>query len=623
MSSEQVKSEGNAAEPRGAAKQDVLSVLSEFELGLESLKTLYKQRQELQGQLEAREAEVSKREQAAARSSEEIQGLIAKFEQDRKGFDARAAEVETGRKHLEEERQDFDQEAERRLGEIESKRRAVEEESKALTAHAEQIAGQLEDIARRENELASEREKLSAERRSAESLRGAVASKDAELVRRDTQLRALGEAVTQLRKDLAAAEELRDEITGREEQLRSEIKQLREQASAKGGESSERERQLESLITQLRSRIETTIAEQEKREKQLQATIDELKAQLEQAAGEGAESDETRRLRDGLAAAKQELKSAGEHARALDAALREARAGKGDAGGASSEEWVLRRKARLGQYRTALRRQSEKVRKASDALKKRYEQCEQVLSMRAELFVIRERVVEAERRAQRRRSTTTAAVIMFCIVGTLAIVGTLSWAISRQVVPATFEATSVLEADGRGRELNEAELDEWVRFHQQLLNDPIFHADAAERFKRQGLADLGDPGVIAKLIKESLKTETLRDGTLTMRLREEGASRTERDLDILTASLAAEANAQQQRRVDGGVTKVKQSAKAGADPVDQTQNIYALVMTGVGALVSGLIGVLTWGRLSRAKSAFEMDNQINESLNSPKFAKIS
>lgn len=557
MSAEHSQTEGAAGAQgsAGARPHDVLEVLAEFELGLESLKTLCAQRQELQVQLEERKADLDRRE-----------GVIAQAERLQRENEVRASELEKARGLLEADRREFDAEAERRLAEVESRRADLESRSAELGDRADRIAAQLEEIAARENALSQQHEALGAERKAAEGLRAALAAKDAELVRRDSQARALAEELSRLKS--AAA---------------SEGSQARAKAEEYGRLAGEHAAKAEELSAQVASLREQLAIVEESR-----TTGEERIAELESLL-------------------RQEREQAATRPAAWD----------------PPQTWVEKRKRRLAKYREAVHRQSLKVRKAGEALKKRYEQCEQVLSMRAELFSVRERVLEAERRVQKRKAGATAAVIVFCAAATVAVLGALSWAVSRQVAPAMFEATSMIGADGRGRELNEAELEEWTRFHEQLLQDPVFHSAAADRYRRQGVPELGEPAAVAGMIRERLTTEAVEEGTLTLRLRAEGSARTERDLDLLTSALASHANAEQQRRIDGGVTKVAQAAKAGAEPIDQMRNIYALAGTGGGSLIAGLMGIVAWRRLSRAKTAFEMDNHINQTLGSPKFASIS
>ena len=194
----------------------------------------------------------------------------------------------------------------------------------------------------------------------------------------------------------------------------------------------------------------------------------------------------------------------------------------------STQASLLRRRSRLKIYRELVREQSMKVRRANEALKKKIETCEQVLAHRAELAGIRDRILEGERRLQRRQAGSKAGVILLCIVGVFAILAAMSWAISSEVAPATFMATSAIKADGlRKRELTPGELDEWAHFHKGLLTDPRFHEDAAERFKRQGMMTVGTPQAVADLVRDDLTFENNTPGEMQLHLKGLGSDRTQ------------------------------------------------------------------------------------------------
>ena len=272
------------------------------------------------------------------------------------------------------------------------------------------------------------------------------------------------------------------------------------------------------------------------------------------------------------------------------------------------------RRERLRRYRAAVRAQLEKVRKAGEIVKKRYEQAEQVLSHRAELAAIRERVIEAERATQAGRATTRVAQIIFFSVAVVAILGAMSWAVSRQISPAAFMAQSTISADGRGRDLLPAELDEWARFHEGVLKDPLFHEATSERFKRLGLAQLGTPVAVRDMINTSITTDDATPGQLHIRMIGTGADRTERVMEAFTSAFASFANSLQQKRIDGAATKVAQAASVGEEPIDNTRTYYALGILGAGFAVVSTAALGIWSRLARAKTSFELDQHVAAAL---------
>ncbi|MFO0833266.1 MAG: hypothetical protein U0637_15650 [Phycisphaerales bacterium] len=272
------------------------------------------------------------------------------------------------------------------------------------------------------------------------------------------------------------------------------------------------------------------------------------------------------------------------------------------------------RRRRLRLMHTMLRDRTDKVRKASEALRTRFEQCEGVLKQRAELAAAKERIVEAEKRVQRSSSRSRAAVVMLCAVASMGVIGGLSWALARQVAPATFLATAELSADGRGRTLQPGELDEWQNYHEKLLADPRFHQMAAERFQRLGMATLGTPMDVKRFVDEKLRYESMNPGQMSLHLEGQGAKNTERTLNTFAAAFASHANAAQTARTDGSVTRVTQEARTGDDPIDNTRTYWALGMMGIATSVCFVVAAALWKKLAGAKTAFEQDTQISAIL---------
>jgi hypothetical protein len=197
---------------------------------------------------------------------------------------------------------------------------------------------------------------------------------------------------------------------------------------------------------------------------------------------------------------------------------------------------------------------------------------------------------------------------------TLAILAGLSWATAREFAPAEFQAQAEVVAESRGRELTEGELAEWQRFHESLLMDPMYHESAAERCKRQNIEELETPTQVADLLAKNASTESVRDGQLFLRLHGKGARQTERLLDTLTSALASYANSAMTRRIDGGATRVSANAKAGDKPIDQTRSVWALIGFAASTVVAFSVVGVSYLRLSRAKTAFERDTTIEETL---------
>jgi hypothetical protein len=174
---------------------------------------------------------------------------------------------------------------------------------------------------------------------------------------------------------------------------------------------------------------------------------------------------------------------------------------------------------------------------------------------------------------------------------------------------------------GGGRELNDAELEEWLRFHKDTLNDPRFHEEAAQRFARAGRADLGTGAAVAGLISSSVVTDSVLPGEMKVELQFRGRDQARRTLETLTAALASFANAAQQRRIDGGATIVPAAASADDTPTDDTQMYYALAIMGGGVLVAGFIGLAIFRKLASAKSAFEQDSHLASVLDEARWSR--
>ncbi len=199
----------------------------------------------------------------------------------------------------------------------------------------------------------------------------------------------------------------------------------------------------------------------------------------------------------------------------------------------------------------------------------------------------------------------------------------MSYGLARELAPATFVATSLIAADGRGRELNLAEKKEWKEYHEKILKDARFHEMAAERFQRSGIESLSMPSQVKQLCENGVVLVDPAPGELQLALLGEGSSRTERILDALTAAVVSHANSAQTARVDGSVTTVKQQAKAGSDPVDKTRLYWALGMLGIGIFVCGTTALAIWRKLAGAKTQFERDTQLAAVLDQARWGDVN
>ncbi len=514
--------------------------------------------------------------------------------------------------------------------ELEAKRKQYDESQAQLDARGRELASATREVERLKNEaiaFAREREEMSARyakereqlvadlqaRLSEERLTWEKASKvtlDAAVAeaRSQSQL-SVNEQVSELTEQLdrERAEKqhwvtnLRD-VVEEYEQLwcieRGEAARLHEVATRLQSETGEADHVVNTLRTKLREEVEHRRSSREQ--------IEDMSTRLEEAAARVAQ------LENELARAARAPRAEGDEE---SPRLHLAPA----TGGWRSPESLARRDERIRLMRRLVRDQADKVRKGSEALRRRYEQTEQVLKQRAELASARQRIIDAEQRLQNAKAKTKSSVLMLSAVATVAILGGLSWALAQQLAPARFMATSMIAADGRGRELNTKELAEWKTYHEKVLNDPRFHQMAGERFARVGMAELSSPAAVKQMIDSRLNADQRNPGEMVLTLTGYGSTRTERELDVLTVAFTSQANAAQTARVDGSVTKIAQASKTGNEPLDNTRLYWALAMLGAGLVVCFGTAILLWKKLAGEKTKFEHDTQVAQLLDDAKW----
>lgn len=585
--------QAEAFEPRTPderrAKDDILRVLSDFQQGLESLRVLHQQRSELQAKLLERETELARRgeelrerdEQLAAQRAdfEAASALLAEHQQEL----ARAREAHAARE-LELEA------AAAGLRDTLTTSRTAEQDTAASN-------GQLRD------ELAWCQSALADARRRAESLEQDLANAVARAGASEAQL-------DDTRLQLARLSELASEFESLwhverhcAAGLTAALQHAIDHAQAKAGEET----------SELRARLTARDEEFKQLESVLAQLRDRFKAEFGRVKEAAARAD----------AAEKELRERDDRIAELAAKLAQAEASRAAAATRAvprSDASAVRRRERLRRLRSALRDAHRRLKKGEEVLARRFEQVESASKARAELAGVRDRVIAADRALQRRAARSKAAVSVLAILGSVSILGALSWAVARQVAPAMFVAETTVRADGRGRELNDAELEEWLRFHKDTLNDPRFHEEAAQRFARAGRADLGTAASVAQLVSSSVVTDSLLPGEMKLELQFRGRDQARRTLETLTAALASYANAAQQRRIDGGATIVPAAASADDEPIDDTQTYYALGIMAGGMVVAGFIGLGIFRKLASAKSAFEQDAHLASVLDESRWS---
>lgn len=639
---------------------DVDRVLAEFEHGLESLKKLYTQRQELQASLHKHEealrateralaerreelntlsaaldtktAELEARSQAVDRQAEALEAQARAIEEATRALEARQAEHQTNVETKTRELSSLEATLSARDAFVKQTAEALERERASLDDRSAHLGNQSAEILSLRDELAQARSTLADQQAQRQAMTERLAALESEAASRHAERQSLATTLEETQRKLEAQTKLAEELLSRAEGLERDLSASRAQAEELAAEGTLASRQrlagMLEVVEEYEALWETerrecvrvtrdlTTATQDLTELEdvLGTLRERLKAEIQGKAELVRRADEAQAV----------LESRESDLEALQAQVRELQErASNNACDISVREWVDRRRRRLSLVQKLSRERTTKLRKAGEALTTRFEQCEQVLAQRAELAGIRNRLIDAERRQQRAKATSKVGVVMLCAVAILAILGGLSYALAREVAPSTFIASSQIAADGRGRELSLAELEEWQRFHEGLLKDPMFHQAAAERFRRQGMGDLGSPSAVANLVREQLSIESIRAGQMDLHLKAAGSERTRRTLETLTAALAGEANAAQQRRIDGGVTNVSRAAATGDAPIDNTRMIWALVIMGAAAMVILCVSIGLWRKLARAKTSFEMDGQLEAALEDAKWSEFA
>lgn len=301
--------------------------------------------------------------------------------------------------------------------------------------------------------------------------------------------------------------------------------------------------------------------------------------------------------------------------RAGDLAARSVGLGQGMSS-APADERTLRRRARLRKARVLVKDQSQKVRLASEALRARFEQCDQVLAMRGEVIEIKKTVVEAQRRLQKQRAgSRVAAIVCYGLFSLLLLCG-LGYGIAQQVAPGVFAARATLKADGAGRELSVDEKAEWTRYHEKLFSDPQLMEEAAARMKRRGIETLATPAELTTFLAGAFTHDSPEPGTIHVELRAPGSERAVRVLETFLTALTSQSNATRNTRVDGAVTTLAAPPAVGSAPIDNQRLVYAGAIAGGGFILTFAGAGALWVRLAHARQKFEGEARVDAVLES-------
>ena len=389
----------------------------------------------------------------------------------------------------------------------------------------------------------------------------------------------IGELKAKLEKETAQSAKLRHELESKPDADPAEIQALRDQLAQADSGTSESQNKLDealegmaNLQSQLESRDEQLaksaekISELESQSSELFATIEKLNTELEEASTNSPKLE--------------------------------------------VDEWNKSRRSRLQRMRKVLAGDAEKVRLATEALRSRYEQCEQVLTKRAELAQAYEAIAAAQRKYQTREVRSGMFLGLISLTAITLVIASISWFVAGRIAPGVYAAQVTLAASGGDSTLSETDMAEWEAYITSLTNDPRFLEVAADRMKRRGIAEFAVPGELSKEMDQSLDVASAMPGTVVMEYRGIGAERSSRILDTFVVALSSAANNARSRRADSAVTVVQDAVTVSDEPLDTRRLEMGGMIFGGGMLLTLIVGGIIWKRLSAAKARFERDSRV-------------
>jgi hypothetical protein len=270
------------------------------------------------------------------------------------------------------------------------------------------------------------------------------------------------------------------------------------------------------------------------------------------------------------------------------------------------------RRARLSNYKGLLQAQARKIVQAQAGLAKRHAECDQLMAQRGKLSLAAAELQRREQAVARAKARSSAAAIVFYCAVSLAVLSGLSWAIAKQVAPATYTARTVIEADARGRAVTEEQLAQWQQYHESMLKDPQLMEVAAERLQRRGITSVGTAPALRQTITQDLFAQSAGPGSLTIELKGAGAQKTSDILETFVTTLVSTSNASRGQRTDGIATAITKPAASDAEPLSNSRLEYTLGILGGGAVVFGASGLMICSRLQKAKIRMESAGALEE-----------
>ncbi|MBX3362314.1 MAG: hypothetical protein KF705_12880 [Phycisphaeraceae bacterium] len=186
----------------------------------------------------------------------------------------------------------------------------------------------------------------------------------------------------------------------------------------------------------------------------------------------------------------------------------------------------------------------------------------------------------------------------------------IGWIVAQKIAPAVYAVTAQVQADASGRPLSQAELDEWQRYHEDLITDPRFLDVASDRLKQRGVASLSTPTALKDRLDADLTLISDRSGSLTIELRGLGAERTKRELDTITTTFVRTANSARERRVDGSNTIIVSESTVSDAPLYDERVYYAAAIAAGLTLLSIIAAYGLWRKLYEAKASLERTDEF-------------
>jgi chromosome segregation ATPase len=603
---EAARAEAELAARRDALQGERAALVREQEeaaSGRQRAEADLKHRAETLGQ---REERLTEQARALSRERQAVEGQAASLVEREKALSVRFAEAEHARAQM---------------AGLEDALRTARAESERHAAALETLRAELDAAAR---ELAAARERQARDGQAQGALMAELEKRQAQLDRAGTELAA---ARAEGQQHAARASELQRELDGFKRQIIDRDGRIQElsaklaSATAKLKEVSHGIQEQAELVARARAADEQ-IRERDRSLAALRSQLHEAQERILELRSAGAEAgpelDELKarcvELEDALRIAHREMTSAIEENKDLRRRLSERPVAIASDIPVDIGEAVVRRHQRLRLMRQILREHAAKLNQAGEALRARYEQCEQVLSQRDAVVAAKAAADQLRSRLERlqgRAAGARALTAVFYAVLTLAALAGLAWALAGQIAPATFAARAAIAADTREMQASSDVLTEWQRYHESLLTDAAMIETAAERMGRRGMETLASGGALRDLLSRDLSHDSPTPGRLVLELRGQGAARTQRVLDTLITALVSQSNATRERRADGVGAMIAEPVSLGGGPIADQRLIYATVIFGGGLFACTVLALSFWRRMAAAKLRFEEEQQID------------